>query len=80
MEAIQEAGLCIPHDIAIIGCGSFKHSDYLRAPLTKIDQSSEKIGERAAKLAIGLLESETPPERQTILLEPKLLARDSTRS
>jgi len=79
MKAILEAELSIPHDIAVIGWGSVKHSDFLRAPLTKIDHSSEEIGERAAKLALGLLESETPPEPQTILLEPKLLARDSTR-
>jgi LacI family transcriptional regulator len=61
-----------------IGCDSVKHSDFSRAPLTKIDQSSEEIGERAAKLALGPLESETSPEPQTILLEPKLLPRDST--
>jgi len=79
MKAILEAGLSIPHDIAVIGCGNIKNSDFLRVPLTTIDQSCGEIGERAANLALSLIESETPPEPQTILLEPKLLVRDSTR-
>jgi len=79
MKAILEADLRIPEDIAVIGCGKIKHSDFLRVPLTTIDQACEELGESAANLALSLLESETPPEPQTILLEPKLLVRDSTR-
>jgi hypothetical protein len=50
----------------------------LLSPLMKMDQPSDEIGESAVKFSLGLLESDTPPEPQTILLEPKLLARDST--
>jgi len=79
MKAIIEAGLRIPEDIAIIGCGNIKNSDFLRVPLTTVDQACEEIGENAAKLAISLIESEIPLQPQTILLEPRLIVRESTR-
>jgi LacI family transcriptional regulator, galactose operon repressor len=78
MKAILDAGLDIPKDIAIIGCGNVRYSDCLRVPLTTIDQDCEAIGERAANLAFNLLNSKTPSKPQTILLKPKLVVRDST--
>ena len=79
MKAILEAGLEIPEDIAILGCGNVRYSDCLRVPLTTIDQDCEVMGEHAAKLALSLLESKTPPQPKTILVEPRLVMRDSTR-
>jgi LacI family transcriptional regulator len=79
MKAILDAGLRIPEDIAIIGCGNVKYSDCLRVPLSTIDQQCETMGERAATLALNLLKSKTTPLPETILLEPRLIARDSTR-
>ncbi len=79
MKAVLEAGLKIPEDIAIVGCGNVRYSDSLRVPLSTIDQDCEAIGERAAELAFSLLESKTPPQPKTILLEPRLVVRDSTR-
>jgi LacI family transcriptional regulator, galactose operon repressor len=79
MKAILDAGLRIPEDIAIIGCGNVKYSDCLRVPLSTIDQDCEAIGERAARLALGLLEPAPPRQPETILLEPRLVVRDSTR-
>ena len=79
MKAILDAGLRIPDDIAIIGCGNLRYSDSLRVPLSTIDQDSESIGEHAAKLSFSLMESKKPPRPTTILVEPKLVVRDSTR-
>jgi LacI family transcriptional regulator len=79
MKAILDAGLKIPEDIAIVGCGNVMYSDCLRVPLTTIDQDCEAIGERAARLALDLLESKTPPRPETFLFEPRLIVRDSTR-
>jgi LacI family transcriptional regulator len=79
MKAILDAGLKIPEDIAIMGCGNVKYSDCLLVPLTTIDQDCEAIGERAAKLALKLLDSKTPPKPKTVLLKPRLVVRDSTR-
>jgi LacI family transcriptional regulator len=79
MKAIIEAGLKIPEDIAILGCGNVRYSDCLRVPLTTIDQGCEAMGKHAAELALSLLESRTPSPPKTILVEPRLVVRDSTR-
>lgn len=78
MKAILEAGLRIPQDIAIIGCGNVHYSGLLRVPLSTVDQDSTGIGERAAKLALSLVESKTPVRPKTVLLHPTLVVRDSS--
>jgi len=78
LKAILEAGLRIPDDVAVIGCGNLKYAELLRVPLSSIDQDSTLIGERAAKLALSLVEAKSAVRPRTILLEPKLVARQST--
>lgn len=77
-HAILDSGLKTPDDIAIIGCGNVRYSDSLRVPLTTIDQDCEGLGTHAARLALRLLESKTPPEPQTIFAEPRSIVRDFT--
>jgi LacI family transcriptional regulator len=78
MQAAIEKGICIPQDLAIIGSGNVRYAKFLRVPLSSIDQQSEEIGDRAAKLALKLIESKTPPKPSTILLTPRLVVREST--
>lgn len=79
LKAILEAGLRVPEDIAVVGCGNVRYAELLRVPLTSVDQDSARIGERAAKLALSLIESKGTKRPQTILLPPTLAVRDSTR-
>jgi LacI family transcriptional regulator len=78
MKAVLDAGLRIPEDVAIVGSGNIRHADFLRVPLTTIDQNSIAMGERAAKLALSLIEAKTPQRARTILLEPRLVMRPSS--
>jgi len=78
MKAIFDAGLRIPEDIAVVGCGNIHYDNFLRVPLTSVDLQSMVIGQRAARLAISLVGAKSPVRPKTILLEPKLVARDST--
>jgi LacI family transcriptional regulator len=78
MRAILDAGLRIPEDIAVVGCGNLLYSDFLRVPLSTIDQASETIGDRAATLALALIDSKTSPAPQSILVAPKLVVRASS--
>jgi LacI family transcriptional regulator len=48
MRAILEAGLRIPANLALIGCGNLHFANYLRMPLSSVDQQSAAIGMRAA--------------------------------
>ncbi len=81
MGAINYAmdhGIRIPEDIAVIGCGNLHYDDSLRVPLSSIDQHSRRIGEEAARIALGILNSKIPPKPQTVVLQPELVVRRST--
>ncbi len=79
MAAILDAGLSIPDDVALVGCANLQYDNFLRVPLTSVDQQSVAIGQRAARLAIRLITSDRTLPPKTILLDPKLVIRDSTK-
>ncbi len=78
MNAILAAGLRIPEDIALIGAGNLRYSGSFRVPLSSIDVFSETLGENAGKLAMQLTSSKKPLPPRSIVIEPKLIVRDST--
>jgi LacI family transcriptional regulator len=78
MERALEAGLRIPQNMAIVGCGNFYYSSKLQVPLSSIDQKSREIGERAATLIMALLEKPPAARTRSIILDPELVARESS--
>lgn len=77
MQATLEAGLSIPEDIAFVGCGNIRYSEFLHTPLSSIDQSTGQLGECAGKLALELMRDPgRSPEH--ISLEPQLVVRSSS--
>ncbi len=79
IKAILDAGLKVPDDIAVVGAGNIHYSDLLAVPLTTIDQGARRIGSRAAELLLEQIESRRAIRPRRIVIEPKLLARQSTR-
>jgi len=77
MKAILESGLRIPADVAVVGCGNVRYSEFLMVPLTSIDQDCAGLGKKAGRLAIELLNRPVKRPR-TILLQPTLIARASS--
>lgn len=80
-KAILEAGLRVPEDIAILGCGNTTHSDYLRIPLTSVDLNARDLGQEAANVALRVIKNRSqkavnPP--RAVLLKPELVVREST--
>jgi LacI family transcriptional regulator len=73
-----EAGLRIPQDIAVVGCGNYHYSSKLRVPLSSVDQRAAEIGERTAKMIINQLEKPAPVRPRSVVLEPKLVVRASS--
>ena len=78
MQRILEAGLRIPEDIAVIGCGNVRYAHFLRIPLSSVDQGSSAIGKRAGRLALSLTGPKKATEPKVIQLEPKVVVRAST--
>jgi len=79
IDAVLAAGLRVPEDIAIIGCGNMPYNDYLKVPLSSIDHGVAELGRRAGELALDLVSvPEQPPK--SILVPPTLVTRESTRA
>ena len=77
MQAIIDAGLRIPEDIALVGCGNVRYASALRVPLSSVDQDCELMGERAAAIALDLVAGKSVAAK-TILLEARLIVRQSS--
>jgi LacI family transcriptional regulator len=68
----------IPEDIAVIGCGNLHYDNEIRVPLSSIDQRSNEIGVRIAKLILEILTVQTTTAYRSVVLQPGLIARTST--
>ena len=78
MKAIEEAGLRIGEDIAIVGAGNIHYGDMLRVPLTTVSWSRAEMGQQAAQLLIQAMAGETIPARlRNVSLPPELVIRNS---
>jgi LacI family transcriptional regulator len=77
IEATLQAGLRVPEDIAIIGCGNLRYANYLRVPLSSIDHGTTELGRVAAEFALEL--SANPEQApKSILIPSTLVVRKST--
>jgi LacI family transcriptional regulator len=81
MLAILEAGLKVPEDVALVGCGGVLYNELMRVPLTSVDQHAVEMGQEAARLAQRAIRERSAGSKResvTILLEPELVVRAST--
>lgn len=77
LDAIRNAGLRVPQDIALAGFDDLRFAAELDPPLTTIRQDIEGIGQAAARNLLRLLENpEGGPRR--VLLPTELVIRQST--
>lgn len=78
LNVILDAGLRVPEDISLVGCGNLSYNEWLRVPLTSIDQRSHLIGQRAGEILLRVLDGRDGPEPKKVVLEPSLIVRAST--
>lgn len=78
MRAILDSGLSIPGDVAVVGCGNLLYSDFLRIPLSTVDQDSGGLGEQTAALTLAAIEHKNGGPPKTVLVEPRIVARASS--
>jgi LacI family transcriptional regulator len=84
MAAVQDAGLSVPGDIAIVGFDDIPRASMVRPALTTIRQPLTEFGEVATRLLIEQLQDvaqgEKPspsPRSQRVILPADLIVRDS---
>lgn len=79
MSVIQQLGFTIPNDISIIGFTNGNLSKFSNPRLTTVAQHGDEMGEKAAKLLIDRIESETEEaDFVTEIVKATLIKRGST--
>lgn len=78
LQACRKNGKSVPKDVSLIGFDNTFLSDIVYPPLTTIAQPIYDMGRKTVSLLIQAVESGTQPT-ETILIEPELVIRESTR-
>jgi len=76
MEAIYDAGLKIPEDIAIVGFTDDKQDKLLNPPLTTVHQPAYEMGKRATQILIDLIEGKSTAI-EDIIIKSHIVIRKS---
>lgn len=80
MRAAADAGLRVPEDLAIVGCGRIRYGDLLRVPLTTVSWPPRGIGRAAASQLIEMIENKRGGTRRVggeTIFSPVLVVRSS---
>lgn len=76
IKAIEEKGLTIPNDIAIVGFSDDVRSELISCPLTTVRQPAYQIGKRAAEKLIKMIDTNEEPI-ENIVLKNEIIIRES---
>ncbi len=77
IEAIKEAGLKIPDDIAIVGFTNEVRASIVQPPLTTVNQPAYEVGKRAAQKLLQTIKNESE-SIENIELNATLVIRESS--
>ncbi len=75
MEALEQSGLRVPEDVAVVGFNDSKHSAFLNPPLTTIKAPTHEVGKMAARNLFSLINHQ--PVEKVTLLPTEIIIRQS---
>jgi LacI family transcriptional regulator, galactose operon repressor len=75
-RAIREAGLKVPHDIALVGFDDLLPAAAGRPQLTTIRQPVRRVGREAVNVLIDIIENGAAPQRR-VVFDTELVIRES---
>jgi LacI family transcriptional regulator len=79
LEAIKQLGLSVPRDIAVIGFDDNTHFSLFSPSITAVAQPVQEISDQVMQQLMGCLTgNEKAPEKKTIVLQTKLIIRESS--
>ena len=78
-KAVKNRGIRMPEDLSLIGFDDIETSSHLEVALTSISQPIDKMGQMAVEILVERSEKKDSKELQKIVLEPKLVIRESCR-
>jgi len=77
LKIINQLGIKVPHDLAIVSFDESDVFDFFYSPLTYVSQSLAEIGKEAVKLAIDRINNNAK-KCTSIIIHPKLILRKSS--
>ncbi len=75
-QALYQAGLLIPQDMALVGYDDIELARYMTPPLTTIHQPKDELGELAIDVLIHRM-ADPQQKQQRVQLTPELVVRGS---
>ncbi len=80
LQVLKQRQLRIPQDIALAGFSNETFASLTEPMLTSVDQHCEEMGGAAVRLLLEMVqERSTPPTPRKIVLQPRLIVRESSR-
>lgn len=76
LKKINELGIKVPEELAVISFDETDAFDFFYSPVTYINQSVSNIGKEAIQLVINKLNGKTA-KAESIVIAPKLIVRES---
>lgn len=77
IRRLWQAGLRVPQDVSVVGCGDLEVGRYFNPPLTTIDQKPQELGQRCLDMLLERMADPKGPIRQESV-RPELVVRQST--
>jgi LacI family transcriptional regulator len=77
INALTDLGIEVPDDVSVMGFDNIDFSEYVRIPLTTVQMPAYEIGKAAASLLIKQINKPSPPLIERVILEHKIIERDS---
>ena len=77
LRAIEDLGLRIPEDVAVIGFDDFELAHVLRPRFTLVRQPAAELGRRAAEMLFDRLDGRGRPSPRRLVLPTELVVRES---
>lgn len=80
LKTLQDLGIRIPKDIALVGFDELELASLLTVPVTAVRQSAHELGRSGANLLFNMMRSETPPKdipKTHLILPTELVIRNS---
>ena len=75
--ALQDAGLSVPDDVAVMGFDNMREATMVRPKLTTIAQYPTEIGQKVTEALFDRIEGRGPEHRREITVPLKLIVRES---
>ncbi len=80
IKALLELKIKVPKAVSVVGFDNIDFSEYVKIPLTTIQMPAYEIGKAASNLLVKQITNSTNPLHEKVILEHKLIERDSCTS